>query len=170
MFNISQNTEHYIPRSYDGSREQKRNLWFDEEDVKRMCIKTHKLARRLRSCHLILDDVCTRGIEHLLTQHATEQRLLHKDIVIRSVLQEQSRTKINGKIDSEAVASVSKFHSRWSADMARSFCKNDSETFDEKPVLRNRFFYQRDSFDTTRRQTRPNSNTTEILTQAMSLH
>ena len=154
FFNLTNNTTRLIPRSNDGSREQKQILWFDEEEIERMCTEMHKTVRIHRSIRLNPHNICERGIEHLLTPHAFEQRRLHKDILIRSVLQEQSRQKITGNIDPEALSSVSKFHSRWSSELARSLCENDLITFDDEP----------------NGQVLPNRNAVEILKQAMRLY
>ena len=123
-FDISQNITHITSRSYDGSIEQKKQLWFDDDDFIRMKRKTALAVRRFRLGYPDCYKICIRGLEHVLKPESLEQRKIHKDILISSVLQEQRRQRIVGINCPNDIAIVSQFHSRWSSEIARDLARD----------------------------------------------
>ena len=120
-FDVSQNITHTISRSHDGSTEQMRKLWFDDYDFARMNRDTFLIVQRFSLGYPDCYNICTRGLEYLLKPGILEQRKMHKEILIQSVLQEQQRQRIVQMNCPHDIAAVSQFHSRWSSELARDF-------------------------------------------------
>lgn len=170
-FDISQNVTHTISRSNDGSIEQKRQLWFNDDDISRMNRKTFLTVQRFRLGYPDCLKICTRGLEHVLKPETLEQRKMHKDILIQSVLQEQRRQRFVGINNPDDIAAVSQFHSRWSSELARNFVKETvGSGSPRKHTSRKRSFVLEDHF--TRKMNNEmltGNRVVDILTEAINL-
>ena len=170
-FDMSQNITFVISRSNDGSTKQNRLLWFDEGDFARMNREILLNAHRFRFGHPDCYNICTRGLEYLLKPGIFEQRKLHKDIVIQSVLQEQRRQRIVRIYSPNDIAKVSQFHSRWSSELARDLVTDTVESDSQRKCMSmKRLFVMEDHLCCkTNKKMLTGNRIADILTEAMDL-
>ena len=125
-FNTSVNSLHIVARIDDASSNEKKNLWYNDDDYNRMKTRMIKSVLNIRRGYATKSEIYSRGLEFLLSEDQ-DQRKIVKDLVVQSVLKEQSRQKLVGVICPNDISAVSLFHSRWSTDLARSVGEKDTE-------------------------------------------
>jgi len=101
-------------------------LWYSDRELLQINRKIFRAVLSFRRELRTRSHFDSRGLEHLLSSEAHENRKMTKDILIRSVLNEQNRQRSVGIESPIDIAAVSKFHSRFSIDLAKRLGDKDA--------------------------------------------
>ena len=115
-----------VPSHTNFSRREKRLSWFSDEEYGQMRRERARAIMKIRKNFPDTLQLSSVGLEHMKSTEHIEQCRIMRETVVVGVLDEQTRSKGQVEDNTEILAEVSTYYSKWSTikaiERAQSLC------------------------------------------------